>query len=65
MDALLTETLAVRVTKETRDAFMEKAKQHGTPTRVHRELIEAFTENRLHIDPPALYTKENEDAPGK
>ncbi len=44
--------LSVRVTGKTRTKFHEKARKLGKPSEVHREIVEAFVENRLTIQPP-------------
>ena len=45
----LTTFLTVRVTKKLRDRFMKKAQQYGETSDVHRELLAAFTEDRVKI----------------
>jgi hypothetical protein len=44
--------MTVRVTDKTRTKFHEKARKIGTPSEVHREIVEAFVEDRLTIQPP-------------
>lgn len=44
--------VTVRVTNATRTKFHEKASAIGPPSEVHREIIEAFVEDRLEIQPP-------------
>jgi hypothetical protein len=44
--------LVVRVTDKTRTKFHSKAFKHGTPSSVLREIVEAFNEDRLVIQPP-------------
>ena len=44
--------LTVRVTGKMRTLFQRKAESFGKPSEVLRELIEAFVENRLTIQPP-------------
>ena len=44
--------MTVRVTDKTRIKFHEKARKVGTPSEVHREIVEAFIENRIAIQPP-------------
>jgi hypothetical protein len=44
--------LTVRVEKETRNQFRDKAERFGTPSEVLRELVDAFIENRIKIQPP-------------
>ena len=51
--ARLTTFLTLRVAQSTRDKFRNKSKAYGGPTVVHRELIEAFLEDRLTIKPNA------------
>jgi len=47
-------TLAVRVSKEVKQRFEDKAKEYAdVPSKVHREIIEAFIEDRLTINPPS------------
>jgi hypothetical protein len=44
--------MSVRVTDKTRTKFHEKARKIGTPSEVHREIVEAFVDDRLTIQPP-------------
>ena len=44
--------LVVRVTDKTRTKFHNKAQRFGKPSEVLREIIEAFNEDRLVIQPP-------------
>jgi hypothetical protein len=44
--------LIVRVADKTRTKFHAKAKKFGTPSDVLRELIDAFIEDRVTIQPP-------------
>jgi hypothetical protein len=44
--------MTVRVTDTTRAQFHAKSRKIGTPSEVHREIVEAFVENRLTIQPP-------------
>ena len=46
--------LTVRVTDKTRTQFHEKARKIGTPSEVHREIVEAFVDDRLTIQPPVI-----------
>ncbi len=46
--------MSVRVTDKTRIKFHEKARKLGTPSEVHREIVEAFVEDRLTIQPPVI-----------
>lgn len=43
--------LTVRLTPKKRKAFSVKATEYGGPTYVLRELVEAFIENRLTVQP--------------
>ena len=44
--------LTVRLTDKTRTKFHAKARKFGTPSEVLRELIDAFIEDRVTIQPP-------------
>ena len=44
--------LTVRVADKTRTKFHAKARRFGTPSEVLRELIDAFIEDRVTINPP-------------
>lgn len=44
--------LVVRVTDKTRTKFHTKAQKFGQPSDVLREIVEAFIEDRLVIQPP-------------
>lgn len=44
--------MSVRVTDLTRAKFHAKAQSIGKPSEVHREIVEAFVEDRLTIQPP-------------
>jgi hypothetical protein len=37
-----------------RAKFHAKAQKLGTPSQVHREIVEAFVEDRLTIQPPVI-----------
>jgi len=50
--------LTVRVTDRVRTKFHIKASKYGQPSAVLREIIEAFIEDRLTIQPP-VNRKEN------
>ena len=50
--------LSVRVPDKTHTRFHAKAKKFGTPSEVLRELIDAFIEERVTIQPPVI-RKEN------
>lgn len=45
--------MTVRVAERVRRKFHVKASRHGLPSEVLRELIEAFIEDRLVINPPS------------
>jgi hypothetical protein len=44
--------LTVRVADKTRTKFHAKARKFGTPSEVLRELVDAFIEDRVTINPP-------------
>ena len=44
--------MTVRVTDMTRAKFHAKAQKIGKPSEVHREIVEAFVQDRLTIQPP-------------
>lgn len=44
--------LIVRVDKQKRQAFRDKATRYGSPSEVLRELVDAFIEGRIKITPP-------------
>lgn len=44
--------LATRVSPDMRSDFIKKANRFGGPSDVLRELISAFVEDRLTINPP-------------
>ncbi len=44
--------LVVRVTDKTRTKFHNKAQRYGNPSDVLREIVEAFNDDRLVIQPP-------------
>ena len=44
--------LVIRVTPATHKAFHAKARTYGTVSEVSREIVQAFIENRLTIQPP-------------
>ncbi len=48
-DKNLTAFLTIRITNEMRDAFVEKSRLFGRPSEVHRELVEAFVDDRITI----------------
>lgn len=52
MTDLKTKFLAIRVTPALKDGFINKAKKYGDPSDIHRELIEAFVEDRLEVKQP-------------
>jgi len=43
--------IAVRVTPALKDLFLKKASKYGDRSEVHRELLEAFVQDRLSIRP--------------
>jgi hypothetical protein len=47
----LSKQLSVRVSDRFARRFRRKAKQYGDQSEVHREILEAFVEGRLTIDP--------------
>lgn len=49
---LKTKFLSTRVTPETHKKFHVKSKKFGQPTQVLRDIIEAFNDERLTIQPP-------------
>ena len=56
----LTEVLYLRVSKGFKVAFQNKAQRFGDSAEVHRELLEAFVDGRVKIDPdPNKPEKEN------
>jgi hypothetical protein len=57
--------MTVRVTDKTRTKFHEKARKLGTPSEVHREIVEAFVEDRLTIQPPVTRNLEKLYVTGK
>lgn len=44
--------LTVRVTDKMRQRFHAKASKIGTPSDILRELIDAFVEDRVKLQPP-------------
>ena len=44
--------LTTRVSPRVRQKFIAKANEYGPHTEVLRELVEAFTDDRLTIKPP-------------
>ena len=48
----LTKFLSVRLTPSDHKAFHRKAEKYGKPSDVIREIIEAFSQDRLVIQPP-------------
>lgn len=46
----LTAFLTIRVTAKFKNRFHRKAKQYGKPSEVHRELVEAFVDDRVTIE---------------
>ncbi len=47
-----TKFLATRVTPEDHKAFGSKAQKYGKPSDILRELVKAFTDDRMTIKPP-------------
>jgi hypothetical protein len=45
-------SLSVRLPNKTRTRFIVKAKNYGSPSEVLRELVDAFVEERVAIQPP-------------
>jgi hypothetical protein len=43
--------LTTRVSQAVREQFLKKSAEYGTPSELLREIIEAFTEDRLTIKP--------------
>jgi hypothetical protein len=44
--------LSARVTEKSRNKFHAKVKKLGKPSEILRELIDAFIEDRIIINPP-------------
>lgn len=57
--------LTVRVTGSTRTKFHARASKYGSPSDILRELVEAFIENRIQIQPPPVNRKESLYVTGK
>lgn len=58
--------LTTRVSPRVRQKFIAKANEYGPHTEVLRELVEAFTDDRLTIQPPVtrkekLYVTRSQD----
>jgi hypothetical protein len=57
--------ITVRLETELREKFCEKAYSYSTPSDLLREFINAFVEDRLHMDPPtrerSLYVPRSQD----
>ena len=52
--------LTVRVPINTRTKFHVKSRKFGTPSEILRELVDAFIEDRIAIQPPVIRNlKEN------
>lgn len=45
--------LGVRLEPSLHRAFIAAARRHGGMSAVLYEMVKAFVENRIHIDPPA------------
>jgi len=59
----LNSTIAIRATRKLRDQFMKKAAKFGRPADVHRDILQAFVDGRLIIEPdPKKPTLENHNA---
>ena len=52
MKPRMSSTISTRISAEMKKKFNNKAKKYGDPSYVHRELIHAFVEDRLTIEPP-------------
>jgi len=46
--------LVVRVTPAVRSSFVKSSQKHGGTSAVLRELVEAFTQDRVSITPPPM-----------
>ena len=57
--------MSVRVTDTVRAKFHAKSRKLGTPSEVHREIVEAFVEDRLTIQPPVTRNLEKLYVTGK
>ncbi len=44
-------TINLRVTEKVKHDFWERASRYGVPTEILRELIDAFIDGRLNIEP--------------
>lgn len=58
--------ITVRLPRSVKKEFNKKAEQYGTSMAVARELITAFTEDRVTVTPPetikeSLYVSRSED----
>jgi hypothetical protein len=51
--------LTVRLTRDAHQAFRAKATRFGGPSEVLRELVMAFLEDRLTVQPPTENRKES------
>lgn len=47
--------IAIRVNTRTQKAFLRKASEFGKPSEVLRELVIAFTEDRVTVKPPSTH----------
>lgn len=47
----LDQYIMLRVSNQLRTEFMEKAARYGKPSEVHREILTAFINDRLVIQP--------------
>ena len=48
----LTKFLSIRLSPELHKKFHKKAEKYGVPSDVLREIVEAFIQDRLTIQPP-------------
>lgn len=49
---IMNDKITLRVSKKMRKQFERKAEEYGRPSVVHRELLQAFIEDRLIINAP-------------
>ena len=56
-----TAMITIRCTPSFRAKFRKKAGKFGRPSEMHREILEAFVEDRLVIHPTTLMEKYNVD----
>lgn len=65
-DPTKTKFLSVRLTPQDHRTFFRKSKRYGKPSDLLRELVQAFNEDRLAIQPPvnpkeSLYVPRSQD----